>query len=277
MIDQQGEMLIPSKLREPGDRHEQVQKRISVVRQQVENRGLNVPDLLKDDEHYWFTVLQQYHSVQNDLKDIISDKDSLRTKSFLIAIKQAAELINVQQESAVDGLTKAWSRKSLNNFLENLRRKPRIKDQKIESEVGFLMIDIDYFKRFNDTKGHQEGDRILKETVAVIQDEVRGIDMVARYGGEEFSIVLVGIPNKDIVAKKAEEVRKAIQTKLGITVSIGTTIIMPKDESISDIYSRADANLYKAKQAGRNQVYNDQDNVTKRIENAPQEQAPIVV
>ena len=124
------------------------------------------------------------------------------------------------------------------------------------------LVDIDHFKKVNDTYGHDEGDKVLKEVAKVLADKVRDTDLigskiVGRYGGEEMSILL---PNTDLEGAKivGERLRKSIQeefkgTKTKITISAGVSTYNP-EESIEQLYKSADEKLYRAKDQGRNKV-----------------------
>ncbi|MEQ8505788.1 MAG: GGDEF domain-containing protein [Rhodospirillales bacterium] len=129
--------------------------------------------------------------------------------------------------------------------------------------LTLLMIDIDHFKAFNDSHGHQVGDQVLRFVARILKSCVRGEDLTARYGGEEFSIVL---PNTTLEngAKVGEHVRTQVSKKavinratgksLGtITVSVGAAEFQP-GESVESLIERADEALYLAKHNGRNRV-----------------------
>ena len=125
------------------------------------------------------------------------------------------------------------------------------------------MCDIDHFKKFNDTFGHQTGDQVLRLVANCLSENVKGRDTAARYGGEEFAVILRGAP-VDAAVTLADQIRMAVQSKklvkkstgdiLGtITISIGAAEIGPGDAAAS-LIQRADACLYAAKNAGRNRV-----------------------
>jgi two-component system cell cycle response regulator len=124
------------------------------------------------------------------------------------------------------------------------------------------MIDIDFFKKFNDAHGHSCGDAVLKQVARVIQASVRGNDLAARYGGEEFCLLL---PEADAerAVQAAERVRASIAAtpteyegkSLAVTVSLGVAQYDPaRDPSGKSLIDRADMALYASKQGGRNRV-----------------------
>ena len=129
--------------------------------------------------------------------------------------------------------------------------------------LALLMIDVDRFKAFNDTYGHQAGDRVLQVVARLLDDSVRKVDYVARYGGEEFSVIAPGASAEGI-AQLAERLRHAVETMsvawegkdLGVTISIGADVFTDVTDAneASTIIRAADAQLYAAKCAGRNRV-----------------------
>jgi diguanylate cyclase (GGDEF)-like protein len=128
-----------------------------------------------------------------------------------------------------------------------------------EMELSMMMIDIDHFKKINDTYGHLCGDQILQKVGAIINETIRSSDIAFRYGGEEIAVLL---PNADRAGAKrlAERLRQQIkemgycdETGLTVTVSIGISTLTPGDVTES-LFSRADKALYQAKHCGRDQV-----------------------
>jgi diguanylate cyclase (GGDEF)-like protein len=146
-------------------------------------------------------------------------------------------------------------------FYTVLMEKLEISDsQKIPLSV--LMLDIDFFKRFNDTYGHACGDVVLQMVASVIQQNTRNQDMAARYGGEEFVVMLCDTPL--VTAQKiAERIRNSIENldilydgqHLNLTISIGAAEYDPqRDQTAKSLVDRADKALYTSKQTGRNKV-----------------------
>ena len=129
--------------------------------------------------------------------------------------------------------------------------------------LSLLMIDIDYFKHYNDTNGHLAGDQALKTTALLIQRGVRQTDVVARYGGEEFSAILLNA-NKEGAMEIAERVRRNVaetrfpneklQPNGDLTVSIGVSTFSPPITTLTDLLREADNALYRAKRGGRNRA-----------------------
>ena len=125
---------------------------------------------------------------------------------------------------------------------------------------AFAMIDIDYFKKINDTYGHDGGDRILKSIAKILNDNTKGSDIVARFGGEEFCVVLKKISQEEAVkffvnlrAKVAENEVVIKKQKIRVTISIGVSFGNGHCE-IDDMLEACDSALYTAKENGRNRV-----------------------
>ncbi len=119
--------------------------------------------------------------------------------------------------------------------------------------LALLMVDVDHFKRYNDTHGHQAGDWVLSKLASVLSDNVRGDTVVARYGGEEFAVIVPGCDNLS-AARLARRLVGQVQSELGeVTISIGVAGYEPsKDSDPGSLVSRADDALYSAKRQGRN-------------------------
>lgn len=122
------------------------------------------------------------------------------------------------------------------------------------------MLDIDHFKRINDSHGHGVGDEVLKAVAESIKSQLRNVDMVFRFGGEEFLILLANT-SRDAAAMVGERLRNAAQTqdyfaagtRIELTVSLGCATLLP-GESSESLLRRADSALYVAKREGRNRL-----------------------
>ncbi len=177
-----------------------------------------------------------------------------------IVIDYAGLYERTKQLSITDGLTKVYNHRY---FQEQLLREFS-RAQRQNSVLSLVLLDIDHFKKFNDTYGHQQGDTVLKELGKVLQSSIRSCDILARYGGEEFAIIM---PDTElaICAKAAERLRKTVESHavpgqeqiLKVTISMGVaTVPHPEGaiESPSELISAADQALYRAKENGRNRV-----------------------
>jgi diguanylate cyclase (GGDEF)-like protein len=163
----------------------------------------------------------------------------------------------IYERSIRDPLTGLFTRIYMQ---EVVQRWCDIQDRSSDSQVGVLMLDIDHFKRVNDTYGHNQGDVVLQRVAAEILENVRSSDIAVRLGGEEFAIFVVGEAMMN-VTQFAERLRAQIATLRftapmadhPITVSIGVAIRQPQ-EALLDLIQRADTVLYDAKRGGRNRV-----------------------
>lgn len=152
-----------------------------------------------------------------------------------------------------DKLTNVGNRRALDEMMENIRRSAGDHNQ----QVALLLLDLDHFKRVNDTWGHQEGDRVLKDFSQLVATRLRRGDHLFRFGGEEF-IVILGNTGLDGAVSLAEEFRLMVAgAQLGpasdLTVSIGVACLEP-GETMDLCLTRADSALYEAKKSGRNLV-----------------------
>ncbi|MBV6521794.1 MAG: Chemotaxis response regulator protein-glutamate methylesterase [Gemmatimonadaceae bacterium] len=158
-----------------------------------------------------------------------------------------------------DPLTEVLNRRALTDRLSAEMDRGR----RYESTVSLLLIDLDHFKRINDTHGHLVGDDVLMEIAELLQRAVRSVDVVARYGGEEFVIVLpeTGLAGATAFAERTRELIESHEfnvasgQRVQLTTSIGVAIFpAPGVESVEDFFAAADQALYRAKAEGRNRV-----------------------
>jgi len=159
----------------------------------------------------------------------------------------------------IDGLTEINNHRFFQNFLDSEINRSVRNDR----TISLLLADIDSFKKFNDTYGHQTGDFILKEFSRVTKEVIREYDLIARYGGEEFVFVLPETSQEEALAV-AEKLRKTIEEytfddgteTYHVTISIGVASAHPGSGEFSknDFIGMADAALYEAKNGGRNRV-----------------------
>lgn len=157
--------------------------------------------------------------------------------------------------SATDPLTGIGNRAAILQAADQL-----FVQNKIQEGIGLFVIDLDHFKRINDTFGHDAGDRILREFAELVGHSVRVGDNFARWGGEEFVLLCLAI-NRDGAVALAEKIRKMVEvypfekdhSPVELTVSIGIAFARPHDD-FEKIFKRADVALYKAKTSGRNQI-----------------------
>jgi diguanylate cyclase (GGDEF)-like protein len=159
----------------------------------------------------------------------------------------------------IDALTDIPNRR---NFDIRIREEWR-RERRTGCSLSMLMVDIDFFKRYNDTYGHPQGDILLRSLASLFTAHLkRPSDFAARLGGEEFAILLPGT-DKEGAAAMAEKIRAAVEGMVvpvagqekttSVTISIGVATRVPdKDTPVEELVEEADKNLYAAKAAGRN-------------------------
>jgi two-component system cell cycle response regulator len=178
---------------------------------------------------------------------------------FLLVIARMAGLVRAQRLAAItDGLTGLRTRRFFHEALQTEARRA----QRLSVPLGLLILDIDYFKRVNDTYGHNGGDRVLVEVAHRLRTLVRPGDLVARYGGEEFAILLPGATTEQVL-EVGERVRRGLAAApiavdnavlQEVTASLGGACMPEPCQTLDELLLVADRALYAAKNAGRNRV-----------------------
>ena len=173
------------------------------------------------------------------------------------ALKRVMLFRQVEWLSLTDGLTGLWRRGALDEKVrEEIRRASAFK-----TTMGFMIADIDHFKRLNDTYGHQFGDAVLRRVAQLLKAGVYETDFVGRYGGEEFGVVLPRADSAGLL-RKAETMRARIEAevfsqgleKVRLTISIGIAHFPRDGRTPEELIAGADKALYAAKESGRNRV-----------------------
>ena len=187
---------------------------------------------------------------------VYRNRVALNYNSQLLNINKELEHLNVQLEelSQTDQLTQLSNRRYLDMALsQEITRSYRYKES-----FCVILMDIDFFKKVNDTYGHQQGDSVLKDTANILRSYSRQVDIVGRWGGEEFLIILpqTDLHNALIMTEKLREMIKAHDYKLEyqLTASFGVTEFNQTDDDESSLLKRVDANLYEAKETGRDKI-----------------------
>jgi diguanylate cyclase (GGDEF)-like protein len=196
----------------------------------------------------------------------LEEKELLRSASLLanltsIAIENARLMDKTKEQAIKDGLTGLYNHRHFYEILEDTMKKMT---QEQDMVLGIFLMDIDHFKKFNDTHGHLVGDFILQETANILKKQIHKGDLLARYGGEEFAVICIRKDISDIKAL-AEDLRHAVERAafkkdeiiLKLTISVGVAFYNSQQEpnlAASELVKRADNALYRAKEIGRNKV-----------------------
>ena len=160
--------------------------------------------------------------------------------------------------ATTDGLTELYNHR----YFQDQMRRQIASCQRYKNEFSMIIVDIDHFKSFNDTYGHQAGDAVLRQVAQTLKNNSRSTDIVCRYGGEEMSIILTNTDKEEALIKAhnvcnavAERIFKLSATQtVHVTISVGVSTFPEDGETPQQIIEIADQGLYYAKEHGRNQV-----------------------
>ncbi len=182
-----------------------------------------------------------------------------------LSLKTASDInriYHLERESITDPLMGIFNRR----YLERRLHDEILRSRRYNLPLSIFLLDIDYFKKINDTHGHQVGDMVLKELAQVIVSSVRELDIITRYGGEEILVILPNTSEASAVIL-AERLRRTIEDSImvmpdekegrqaiRITVSIGVAGFRQKTSGSRKLMEKADMALYRAKNEGRNRV-----------------------
>ena len=203
----------------------------------------------RDQAIYWVDGRLARMEIATDITDRKLMEEELR------AAKERAEAL-----ARTDELTGLYNRRAL--LEEGTRLLNHAK--RFKHPLSFIMMDVDYFKRINDTYGHAVGDRVLESLAKILRRTVREVDVVGRLGGEEFALILPET-GMDKAANFAERLRGLIENavlssakgEISVTCSFGITTYRAGNLSLDNLISKADEALYRAKQNGRNRIEYD--------------------
>ena len=194
--------------------------------------------------------------IQNNIQSIIENFDIPDANKMEVIKKINFMYTHTKQMSITDNLTKMFNRRHFENEFEREFRRTK----RYNNDFSIAIIDIDFFKKINDTYGHSCGDYILKEVAFLMKNNFRQTDTVFRYGGEEFVVLLTETPHQTACVP-LERLRKRIENnkflfnnqEIKVTISIGTTS-KTDFEKAQNMFDLADKALYEAKNNGRNQT-----------------------
>ena len=245
-------------------------ERCLLLQQQVDTLGARLTNELRE-RHTAEEKLQEHiHTVtreKGDLEILVQ-----------ILIDQGDDSAQEGEKARIDGLTQIANRRRFDEYLSQ----EWSRHIRMQQPLSLLICDVDHFKLYNDSQGHQAGDECLKSVAKAINRCYRVGDLVARYGGEEFAMVLPHT-NRAGAVQVAERVRAAVAAAAlphpaspvcdRVTVSIGVASITPAPQAPSDaraLIQEADRHLYLAKKLGRNRLsYEDEENTHNDDERDP--------
>lgn len=229
----------------------------------------------REDESYTYVLLlTAKHTKKDVVQGLEAGADDYMTKPFepqelKVRLRTGKRILFLLDEltstremlrdlAARDPLTKLWNHNSILDMLSaEIHRVERL-----QNSVGVVLVDLDHFKKINDTRGHLSGDHVLRDVAEAMSGTVRPYDSVGRFGGEEFLVVLPGCDEINATSH-AERLRLAIErlivktrgVDIRITASLGVTVVGPDiSVDVDAAVQAADAAMYAAKRAGRNRV-----------------------
>jgi len=211
-------------------------------------------------------IEEEFEKTKKEFMEKIRERDLYARELQVIRdlYKEKLKEIEIMREEAIrlsytDDLTGIYNHRF---FIEQLTLEVE-RQKRYLTPLSLLMIDIDYFKHYNDNNGHLAGDQVLKAIAILIQHGVRQSDIVARYGGEEFSAILINTGREEAL-EIAERVRRNVaetrfpnenaQPNKDLTVSVGVATFSSSISTLTDLIREADHALYQAKKCGRNRI-----------------------
>jgi diguanylate cyclase (GGDEF)-like protein/PAS domain S-box-containing protein len=245
-------------LTHPDDRAETVECMQQLVRGDIQGYRIEKRYFRKDGSIFWADLsVSAIYDDDGQIAYILGIVvDITERKQLEQQLHQANVLL--QEQAIRDPLTGLYNRRYLDETLpRELHRAVRH-----NQSLGIIMVDVDHFKRINDTYGHAAGDTLLQAVGAFLQHNTRSEDIVCRYGGEEFTLVLPGASHED-ACHRAEELRAGIQSLVAahqgqtldtVTASLGIALFPVHGTTAAALVRTADQALYQAKHSGRNRV-----------------------
>lgn len=195
--------------------------------------------------------------IQKNIEDIILNFDIPEGNKIDVIKKINFMYSQTRFLSVTDPLTGLYNRRHFEDTIE----REFLRASRYNNHLSFAIIDVDFFKKVNDTYGHSTGDYVLKEVAYLILQNLRKTDMVFRYGGEEFTVIITETPKEKAIIP-LERLRKAVEDypfsynsqNINVTISIGISEVCKNITTVHQLFDDADKALYKAKENGRNQI-----------------------
>ncbi len=220
----------------------------------ADNQAREAVVYLRHAEGYLLTVLVKTFPIHNAERQIVGAAEIFSDNPNLLRIRRREQ--SLEQTTAYDALTLIGNRKHLERKLQAAL----MEFQSNGTSIGVLFADIDHFKAFNDTYGHNAGDKVLRAVANTLRHNLRDTDTCGRWGGEEFLIVVHNI-ELNLLETIAEKLRLLVSQAIveidhqphSVTISIGGTLARSGD-TLESLVHRADKLMYRSKRAGRNRV-----------------------
>jgi diguanylate cyclase (GGDEF)-like protein/PAS domain S-box-containing protein len=256
----------------PDPENEEIFRRVRDTRQPVafHDKPFVFPDQPERGVTYWdWTISPDIDKTGNLLGLVFSLTETTSRKKIEEELQRTNQQLN-KQLNLVTELKDQLSEQVVRDVLTGLHNRRYlyealpgeiIRARREENPVSIMMMDIDHFKRVNDTYGHVAGDEVLKEIAHLLTIFARGSDIACRYGGEEFLLVLLGA-NLEAALKRAEQLRQKCAEaiiyheghQIQVTLSFGVAVYPKHGSSVDEVLNNADRALYISKQTGRNRV-----------------------
>ncbi|MEW6402262.1 MAG: GGDEF domain-containing protein [Chloroflexota bacterium] len=200
-------------------------------------------------------VLVRATALRDKQGNIVGAVESFSNNAGVINARREAR--QMRRVAFTDPLTGIGNRKHLDGRLSAAIAEFK----QNHSPIGLIFLDIDHFKKFNDTYGHDVGDKVLRMVANTLHHALRATDTTGRWGGEEFLAILYGMPNHEALSAVAEKLRTLVEHSrldidnqgLTVTISIGATLMI-RGDTVERIVRRADGLMYQSKQGGRNRA-----------------------
>lgn len=253
------DLLVPKSYRENHSSHRESYSENPSIRPMGKfRRGINATH--KDGHEIPVEIRLSYINTRYGKNVLATIRDISEYQELIISLKETIEENEkLLVQSTTDPMTGLYNRRhfeeNANKDIDNFRRH--------KSPLSVMVIDIDHFKRINDQYGHNIGDVVLLKISKIMKDIIRAGDTLARIGGEEFALLLpmTSINAAEVLAERLrhkieKESNDVKEVDSSITVSIGVAQLREEDHSLNDFLGRADKALYKAKNQGRNRVFN---------------------